>query len=68
MTVSDVMTHLVVTLRPDDAIRRAAQRLLSDRIGGAPVVESGKLVGVLSEADLVRAYSSPAPTGELAEG
>jgi CBS domain-containing protein len=65
-TVADVMTHLVVTVRPEDPIPRAAQHLLSNRISGAPVVHDGKLVGVVSEADLVRAYARPTPRGFVA--
>jgi Predicted transcriptional regulator, contains C-terminal CBS domains len=61
--VKDVMTHLVVTVRPQDSIQEAARRLLDNRISGAPVVERGRLVGVFSEADLVAAYTPPARTG-----
>ncbi|MGI8708922.1 MAG: CBS domain-containing protein [Actinomycetota bacterium] len=61
--VSDVMTHLVVTFRPQDTIQEAARRLLKNRISGAPVVEGGRLVGVVSEADLVVAYAPPVHTG-----
>lgn len=61
-TVDDVMTHLVVTFRPNESIREAAAKMLRNRISGGPVVD-GKLVGVLSEADLVRAYSPPARRG-----
>jgi CBS domain-containing protein len=57
--VDDVMTHLVATLRPDDTIEDARSLLLSNRISGAPVVREGKLVGLVSEADLVRAFSLP---------
>jgi CBS domain-containing protein len=60
VTVNDVMTHLVATLRPEDKIADAAKRLLTNRISGAPVVEGGRLVGVISEADLVKAFSHPA--------
>lgn len=61
LKVGDVMTHLVVTLRPQDSISDAAQRLLRNRISGAPVVEDRKLVGVISEADLMAVYTAPAP-------
>lgn len=53
--VRDVMTHLVLTCRPEDKIAEAARRLISNRISGAPVVEGGRLVGVVSEADILRA-------------
>lgn len=58
LTVNEVMTHLVVTLRPQDKINDAAKRLLSNRISGAPVVEGRRLVGVVSESDLVRAFTA----------
>lgn len=54
MRVRDVMTHLVVTVRPDDPVLDVARRLLANRISGAPVLERGKVVGMISEADLVR--------------
>src|SRR5918996_3416562 len=63
LTVKDAMTHLVVTLRPTDRLPYAAKRLLSNRISGAPVVEGGRVVGVVSEVDLVRAYAPPTRRG-----
>lgn len=65
LMVKDVMTHLVVTLRPQDSIVDAAKRLLLNRISGAPVVQDGRLIGVASEADLVRAFTSPTPRGSF---
>jgi len=59
--VEDVMTMLVVTVQPDTSIHEAAQKLARNRISGAPVVTDGKVVGVISEADLVRASLPPAP-------
>lgn len=59
--VDDVMTRLVVKLDPHTTIHDAAQRLATHGISGAPVVVDGKIVGVVSEADLVRASLPPAP-------
>jgi CBS domain-containing protein len=56
--VRDVMTNLVLTFRRNDAIGDATRRLSSNRVSGAPVVEDGRVVGVVSEADLLRAYTS----------
>jgi CBS domain-containing protein len=53
--VRDVMTTLVVTFRPDETIYEAAQKMLSNRISGGPVVVRGKVLGVLSESDIARA-------------
>ena len=50
--VKDVMTNLVVSFRPQDPIEEVARRLLTNRISGGPVVSAGKVVGVVSEADI----------------
>jgi CBS domain-containing protein len=57
LLVKDVMTHLVVSFKPDDTVSDAAARLLSNRISGGPVTERGRLIGVVSETDLVAAYA-----------
>jgi CBS domain-containing protein len=59
LKVQDVMTRLVITLSPEASIQEAAQKLLQGRISGAPVVDGGRLVGIVSEADLVAAYAPP---------
>ena len=58
--VDDVMTHLVVMLESEDTIEDAARILVRNGISGAPVEQEGKLVGIVSEADLVRAFALPA--------
>ena len=59
--VRDVMTHLVVMLYPTDSVHEAAQRLARNHISGAPVVEEGKVVGIVSESDLIHAVMPPVP-------
>jgi CBS domain-containing protein len=54
LQVRDVMTHLVCTAVPGDRVREVAQRLVHNGISGLPVVHRGRLIGVLSEADIVR--------------
>jgi CBS domain-containing protein len=63
LTVSELMTRLVVTLSTETSIEDATQKLLANRISGAPVVREGDLVGVVSEADLIRAFAPPALAG-----
>jgi len=47
----DIMTRKLVTLSPDTGIYDAIERLVGNRISGAPVVDRGLLVGILSEKD-----------------
>lgn len=53
--VSDYMARDLVTLSPETEINRAMNMLLKHRISGAPVLESGALVGILSKKDCLRA-------------
>ena len=59
MKVRDVMTHLVVALGPDESVHEAAQRLAMNNISGAPVIEDGRVIGMVSEADLLHAVAPP---------
>jgi len=54
LPIHDVMTHDVVTVSPDTSIGEVAQQLLDHRIGGVPVIEQGRIVGVITESDLFR--------------
>lgn len=59
VSVKDVMTHLVVTLYPTDTVHEAATKFARNHISGAPVVEEGKVVGVVSESDLIHSLMPP---------
>lgn len=50
----EVMTREVVTVHPATSLRRALRTMLHNKFGCLPVVEDGKLVGIITEADLVR--------------
>ena len=55
MQARDIMTTRVITVAPDTDIREAAKSLLDNRISAMPVIDKdGKLVGVVSEGDLMR--------------
>jgi CBS domain-containing protein len=77
MKVSDVMTRGVLSLAPNDTMLKAARLMMRYGVSGFPVLERGKLVGILTQGDFLRraelaterarAPSSEAPVGELAE-
>ncbi len=53
-TVREVMTSDPVTVMPDSPLREAIETIAKRRISGLPVVdESAKLVGIISEAELM---------------
>jgi len=53
MKIKEVMTTDVLTVPPTASLRTAARLMVVHGISGVPVVEDGKLVGVLSEHDFV---------------
>ena len=54
MTVEDIMSRGVVTASPDARVDDAARRMGRGQVRRLPVVEDGKLVGMLSLADMAR--------------
>jgi acetoin utilization protein AcuB len=56
LTIKEVMTAPVMTIGPDDAIEEAALVMETHRVSGLPVVDHGKLVGILTITDLLRAF------------
>ncbi|MEF0941829.1 CBS domain-containing protein [Rhizobium sp. BR 362] len=55
MLVKDVMTATLVKISPDNSVEQAARTMLASHVSGIPVVDdSGRLVGIISEGDLIR--------------
>jgi acetoin utilization protein AcuB len=57
MRVRDFMTWVVVTVHPDASLAHAALIMSERRVGSLPVVENGRLVGMLTERDMLQALS-----------
>ena len=53
ITVEEVMTHDVFTVRPTTALATAVELLRRHRIGALPVVKNGKLVGIITRSDIL---------------
>ena len=54
LPLRDFMTRNVITVGPNESVIAVAQLLLRHRIGGVPVVEEGRVIGVITESDLFR--------------
>lgn len=54
--VEDAMTPNPYTVEAGDPLEKAVELMLHHGIGGIPVVENGKLVGIVTETDVYRAF------------
>ncbi len=55
--VEMVMEKEVLTVDPDTSAAQAAKLLVAHKFGCLPVVEKGKLIGIVTEADFVRRFA-----------
>jgi len=54
--VGSFMPRGLVTISPDAEATEAASIMIKNKIGALPVVNGDKLVGIVTETDLLRAY------------
>ena len=54
--VGDIMTRNVVTVGPDTDLAEVARTMLERKIGGLPVLEQGRLVGIITESDIFKCF------------
>ena len=52
-TARDIMTPDPISVAPDDSVTDAARLMVDRRIGGLPVLDHGRLVGIVTEGDLI---------------
>jgi CBS domain-containing protein len=64
-TVHEAMTSPALTVRPFEPVSKAARLMVEHRINRLPVALDGRLVGIVTRADLVRAFHRP--DGEIAD-
>jgi acetoin utilization protein AcuB len=56
LKVSEIMVREVITVCPDCPLEEAARIMVDHKIGGLPVVEGDKLVGLITETDLFKVF------------
>jgi acetoin utilization protein AcuB len=56
LSLQDLMIVDPITVAPEDDIEIAAQLIYKHKIGGMPVVQNGKLAGIITATDLLRAF------------
>jgi acetoin utilization protein AcuB len=59
--VGELMNENPFVASPAMSVERATQELRARRIGCIPVVQRGKLVGIVTRTDLLRAFAGDGP-------
>jgi CBS domain-containing protein len=61
-TAAEIMTRDVITFPPETPLTRVLQTLIDSRVKSFPVVEHGRLIGIIAREDIVRALRDAAET------
>jgi acetoin utilization protein AcuB len=56
VSLSDLMISDPIVVGPEEDIEIAAQLIYRHKIGGMPVVEGNKVVGIITESDILRTF------------
>jgi acetoin utilization protein AcuB len=54
--VDDIMSRIVITIDPSAPVEDAARLMLHEKISALPVIEAGRLIGIVTETDMVRLF------------
>ena len=62
--LGDVMARDVLSVAPEDTLGEAAQKMVDRGVGSAVVLDFGRLIGILTERDLLRATAGRTHSSE----
>jgi CBS domain-containing protein len=62
--LGDLMTRDVLAVAPEDTLGEAAQKMVERGVGSAVVMDYGRLIGILTERDLLRAVAARTHSSE----
>jgi len=62
--VNAAMSTPVISVGPNSTVQEAARLMLLHKVGGLPVIDKGKLVGVVTTIDMLRAFLQVVETFE----
>ena len=65
MKIKDVMNKDVIVCAPDDSLGSLADMFKKNHISGIPVIDNGKVVGLVSETDLIKLFKIPEFSNDL---
>ncbi len=67
MKARDIMTTPVLTVTSQWPVQDAVRLMLDNHVSGLPVVDEGRLVGIITEADLLLKEAEPRPASPMVE-
>lgn len=56
LTAQDIMTSAPISIRPDDPVEYTVELFLQNQFHSLPVIEDGKVVGIVTLFDLLKAH------------
>jgi CBS domain-containing protein len=62
--LGELMTGAVVAVAPEDTLGEAAERMAAEGVGSSVVLDGGRLIGILTERDLLGAVAGRVHTSE----
>ncbi|HEY3069773.1 MAG TPA: CBS domain-containing protein [Gaiellaceae bacterium] len=62
--LGELITGAIVAVAPEDTLGEAAERMAEEGVGSAVVLDSGRLIGILTERDLLKAVAGRVHTSE----
>jgi len=63
-TLADILKPEFITVAPEDTLGEVAEKMMSQNVGAAVVKDYGRLIGILTERDMLRAMASRMHTSE----
>jgi acetoin utilization protein AcuB len=64
LKVAEIMTRGVITIGPTFPLEQAARLMVQEKIGAVPVVDEGRLVGIVTETDVLTLFVQAMGAGE----
>lgn len=63
-TLADICKPTFITVAPEDTLGEVAERMTNQNVGAVVVKDHGRLIGILTERDLLRAMAARVHTSE----
>src|ERR1044072_8275330 len=63
-TLGEIVKPSFIAVAPEDTLGEVAERMSAQNVGAVVVKDFGRLIGVLTERDMLRAMAAPVHTGD----